>query len=371
PLAHWFWADARQGVPGLSLALMALMLALAANLGVGTMVGSFRATFTGWLNQRLVAELYLTLPDAATAARALDMVAPQVEAVLPIWRAEAMLAGQPGQVYGVADHATYRDHWPLLSAVPGVWDVLARGQGALVNEQLARRAGLALGDAVDLPGGALPVLGVYSDYGNPRPQVMVAVGVLTARFADVPRLRYALRLPPDRAADLARRLRADLALPEEAVVDQAAVKALSLAVFDRTFAVTAALNVLTLGVAGVALVSSLVTLSALRLGQLAPLWALGVARGPLARLEVARLLALAALTFALALPLGLALAWALLAVVNVQAFGWRLPMQVFPADWLRLLALALLAAGLAALWPARRLARATPAELLRRFAGDR
>ena len=34
----------------------------------------------------------------------------------------------------------------------------------------------------------------------------------------------------------------------------------------------------------------------------------------------------------LALPLGLALAWVLLAVVNVEAFGWRLPMQVFPGD---------------------------------------
>ena len=40
---------------------------------------------------------------------------------------------------------------------------------------------------------------------------------------------------------------------------------------------------------------------------------------------------LAALTAVAALPLGLALAWVLLAVVNVAAFGWRLPMQVFPA----------------------------------------
>jgi putative ABC transport system permease protein len=60
---------------------------------------------------------------------------------------------------------------------------------------------------------------------------------------------------------------------------------------------------------------------------------------------------LAALTGALALPLGLALAWVLLAVVNVEAFGWRLPMYLFPLDYLAR-GLALLAAGLAALWPA-------------------
>ena len=45
-------------LPGLSLALMALMLALATNIGVGTMVSSFRQTFVGWLDQRLVSEFY-------------------------------------------------------------------------------------------------------------------------------------------------------------------------------------------------------------------------------------------------------------------------------------------------------------------------
>jgi len=38
PLATWFWADSRQQLSGLSLALMALLLALAVNVGVGTMV---------------------------------------------------------------------------------------------------------------------------------------------------------------------------------------------------------------------------------------------------------------------------------------------------------------------------------------------
>ena len=46
PLAEWVWADARQEAGGLSLALMALLLALAVNVGVGTMVESFRTTFT-------------------------------------------------------------------------------------------------------------------------------------------------------------------------------------------------------------------------------------------------------------------------------------------------------------------------------------
>ena len=77
------------------------------------------------------------------------------------------------------------------------------------------------------------------------------------------------------------------------------------------------------------------------------------------------------LTVLAALPVGLLLAWVLLNIVNVEAFGWRLPMHIFPGDWLRLAGLSLLAATLAALWPARKLARTPPTELLKVFANER
>ena len=109
----------------------------------------------------------------------------------------------------------------------------------------------------------------------------------------------------------------------------------------------------------------------MRLPQVAPVWAQGMTRRVLARMELGRAVLLAGLTFLLSVPVGLALAWALLAVVNVEAFGWRLPMRLFPGDWLGLLALALVAALIAAAFPARRLARLGPDRLLRVFANDR
>lgn len=380
PVAQWVWADARQQVPGLSLALMALLLALATNLGVGTMVSSFRATFTGWLDQRLAAELYVTARTEAEAQQLRDRLAddPRVLAVLPVWRAEAGLHGQPGDIYGMADHATYRDNWPLLAAAPDAWARLARGDGVLVNEQLARRADLWPGAVLHVasPGmaagiGALDVVGVYSDYGNPRPQAIIGIDAFTAAFPAAPRLSHALRTAPQDAAALREDLIDGFGLPPDRVTDQAAAKALSLAIFERTFAVTAALNVLTLGVAALALVSSLVTLSGMRLAQVAPLWALGLTRRRLAMLEAVRTLALAAFTALAAIPAGLMLAWVLLAVVNVEAFGWRLPMQVFAADWARLGLWALVAVAAAAAVPVWRLARVPPERLLRVFANER
>jgi putative ABC transport system permease protein len=335
------------------------------------MVSSFRLTFTGWLDQRLASELYVTASTPDEVPALLAFLEPRTQAILPIWNVDTEILGAPAELYGVADHPTYRENWPLLAALPDAWDRIAEGEAAMVNEQLARREDLAPGDTIALPGGPATVAGVYSDYGNPLAQVLVSPDRLTATFPEVERLRYGLRVAPEDAPALATELTRDFGLDPGNIIDQSALKAFSLQVFERTFAVTGALNVMTLGVAGFAILTSLLTLAQMRLPQLAPVWALGLTRARLARLELLRALLLAALTMVLAVPVGLVLAWVLLAVINVEAFGWRLPMHLFPGQWAVLAGLALLAAALASLWPARKLATMPPSTLLRVFASER
>lgn len=371
-IAQWLWADMRAQLPGLSLALMALLLALATNIGVGTMVSSFRLTFTGWLEQRLASEIYVTTTSDAQAAELRDWLKGRADAVLPIRFTESKVAGQPVRIYGILDDPTYRDNWPLLVSDTDVWERLADGTGVMVNELLARRENLWPGATVTLgPGWSREVVAVYSDYGNPLGQVITSMPALLTHAPDVADRQFGIRVDPARAPALLDDLRRSFDPPLAAIIDQATIKAHSLEVFDKTFVITGALNILTLGVAGFAILTSLLTLWTMRLPQLAPIWALGVTRGRLARLEVLRSVALAGLTAVMALPLGLGLAWALLAVINVEAFGWRLPMYLFPLDWLVLFALALVAGFVAAALPARRLARLPPADLLRVFANER
>jgi ABC-type antimicrobial peptide transport system, permease component len=371
-VTQWFWADTRVQLPGLSLALMALLLALSANIGVGTMVSSFRLTFIGWLDQRLAAELYVTARDEDEAARLRQWLDGKHVTVLPIWSTEGEVLGRQVEIYGVADDPTYRDHWPLIRGNQDVWDAIASGNSALVNEQLWRQGEVDIGQELQLPGGwKVSVVGVYSDYGNPNGQVIVDVTALAQHYPDIPKLRYGLRVAPAVAADLQRQLMDEFGLPDGNVLDQASVKQRSREVFDQTFTVTGALNVLTLAVAGFAMFASLLTLSSRRLPQLAPVWAMGVRRRNLALLEVVRTLLLWSATFVAAIPLGLVLAWVLLSIINVEAFGWKLPMHVFPMDWLWLGLVALGAALLSVLLPVKRLATVHPADLLRIFANER
>ena len=372
PIGQWFWADTRQQLPGLSLALMALLLALAANVGVGTMVASFRGTFAGWLDQRLVSDLYVTAENEADIPALMAFLEDRSDAVLPIWHVDAEVMGAPAEIYGVVDHPIYAANWPLLSALPDTWDRIAEGAGALVNEQLARRERLSLEDPLPLPGGwTTTVIGIYSDYGNPLGQVVLPLEALTRNYPNVDRSDFGILVTDRNREALTAALTEEFGLPEDRITDQAAIKAFSLSIFERTFAVTAALNVLTLAVAGVAILTSLLTLASMRLPQLAPAWALGLTRTTLGRLEFIRALVLAALTFTFALPVGLVLAWMLLAIINVEAFGWRLPMHLFPLDWARLGALSLGAAGLASIWPAYQLAKRPPADLARVFSHER
>ena len=370
PVWTWFWADTRQQLPGLSLALMALLLAVSANIGVSTMVSSFRLTFVSFLDQRLAPELFVqvkTKDQSIALAAFLDLH--KIE-VLPLSKTQVSITNKPVALYGVRVGPTYRNNWVFLDETDGAWDLVARDTAVVVNEQLARRAGIWVGDLVQVaPDLALPIAAIVGDYGNPQGQVIVSENLFQNLHPDLYPSQFGIRTTE--APSLRAQLVNTADIDNNAIIDQASIKALSLEVFERTFVVTAALSILTLGVASFAILMSLLTLADLRVPQLAPVWALGLTRQRLGWLELLRAVLLAAIVVVCAIPLGLTLAWVLLTIINVEAFGWQLPMYLFPLEYVQLGGFALVAAFLAAMWPAIRLMRTPPSSLLRVFASER
>ena len=382
PLIHWALADMQLQLPRLSLAMMALLIALATNLGVGSMVGGFRLTFLDWLDQRLVAPLYLNAPaeqyadiDAWLADR------PEVFERLLTRRSDATLQaattpegsrslGTPIELYGITPGESLTPHWPLLATQQdrsSAW--VAFSDGAIfINEQLATAENLSPGDRLTLnaPGAneTLTIAAIYPDYGNPSGQVLMASPQLAARF-DAPPSSIGLVLSDDANVDALRTaLLERFDLGSDALSDQREIKRIATEIFERTFTITRALNVLTLAVAALALLASLLTQARSRRQQLAPLWALGVPRTQLAQLNLAQLSGAALATGLLAIPLGIAITWGLVAIINVAAFGWRLPLYLFPGEMAVTLTTAVGVALLAAALPTLRFWRASPRALL-------
>nr|WP_290822281.1 ABC transporter permease [Halomonas sp.] len=381
PLAHWAVADCQLQLPRLSLAMMALLIALATNLGVSSMVGGFRLTFLEWLDQRLAAPLYVNAAPS-TLAPMLEWLdaQPEVTSTLPTAQGSSQLTpassnAQAEQreiaLFGIAPVPTLTDQWPLLETTSGsaeAWSAFSTGQSVFINEQLAVAAQLTPGDSVMLESQDGPVTvsiaAIYPDYGNPRGQLLMPIQTLLEDFSGE---LASLGLVLDNTVDpttFHQALTERFDLSEEALINQQEVKELATRIFERTFTITRALNVLTLGVAALALLATLLAQARERQRQVAPLWAMGVSRRKLALLPLYQLGGLALLTAVAAIPLGIAITWVLVAIINVAAFGWRLPLIMFPWSIVATLATAVAVALLAAALPAIKLWRTSPRAIL-------
>lgn len=380
PLTQWALADLQLQLPRLSLAMIALLIALAANLGVGSMVGGFRLTFLDWLEQRLLADIYITPPPAKLAAIDdwLTQQAPGSERLLSIEADSQLLTRHRDQgelqslnlalsIKGITPTPTLMTHWPLLSSLESAWQDLTQGQ-VFINEQLARGQDLTLNDQLSLttPHGiiSVTVVGIYPDYGNPKGELIMSSDQVQQRFKVAPHAIGVILAPAQNVDVLRQQLLDDFHLAPSSLRDQRQVKASATAIFERTFAITRALNGLTLGVAALALFTSLLAQAPQRRKRLAPLWAMGVPLPRLLAIQLIQLASSALFTALLAIPLGVAITACLVWIINVAAFGWQLPLHVFPAEISFTLLTAILVALLAAVLPMLKLWRTPPRALL-------
>lgn len=112
------------------VATMAFMVALAANIGVETMVGSFRDTTDRWLSQRLAADIYL-YPSNSVASRMSQWLGQQPEVDAVWWRWEKDFASQQGPVQIVSTGASdgELDSLTVKLGVPNYWYHLHHARG--------------------------------------------------------------------------------------------------------------------------------------------------------------------------------------------------------------------------------------------------
>jgi putative ABC transport system permease protein len=225
-VAQWFWADTRQQLPGLSLALMALLAGDGGECRRGTMVSSFRLTFTGFLDQRLASELYVSARMPNRPAAIWRWPTPHADAVLPILERRPPVAGLPAEIYGAATTPPIATTGRSSRAVPDVWDALARARACWSTNSSRAAPGCRSGrPGRPAPGGGACRCGAsMATTATRSAQVIVTEALFRARF---PTPSAALR--PAGAPDEVDALRAALrrrGLPEGAMIDQAAIKAL-------------------------------------------------------------------------------------------------------------------------------------------------
>ena len=369
----WLVADSRWLLGPAALALMAMTLALVANSGLNTMIDSFRAATDQWLEQRLAADLFLRAPnDLDEIQSRVDALAPGVNAVERYRTAVDAPAPAGGfsrvEVVSLQDGERFRDSVDLVFGVAEAAALFEAGQGIYISERSWRLDGWQPGQTVEAcpTGEALPVLGVYHDYGNPLSQWLVSRDLFLACWPGLTPVSFSLYGPEGTPWENVRSgLIEALDLAEESVIDQKALKSVGMSVFDRTFAVTRALNGLTLLVAAIGIFCAVSAIHHHRVDQQALLASLGISRRQRGAMLLAQWGLLGLLCLVLVWPFGMLLAGYLASVVTPAAFGWSFPLQIDAARYLELAAWAMVSLFLAVLLPSLRLLRASPAALLR------
>ncbi len=364
------------GLSRSAVAVAALSVAVAATVGIGLMTDSFRASLQQWLLQTLQADIYLSREDGAALDPQLParlLALPQV-AELSAGR-EVQLESERGPVALLALQPASRsgDGFALLAGDPQrLWADFASRRLLLISEPFARHQRLAVGDRLRLhtPAGAtaFEIGGVFRDYASERGLLLLHRDHYRALWGDprIDSIGVYLREPADGASAATAALDAIRDIAGEARVRASArIRELSLAVFERTFAVTEVLRLLTVLIAFAGILGALLALQLERGRDSAILRAVGATPGQIWRLVGGQTLLMGLLAGLLALPLGALLGELLIAVINPRAFGWTLARHYSPGLFAEALLLALAAAALAGLYPAWRAARAAPAEALR------
>ncbi len=419
-LGRWALADVRFQLPHLRLAMMALLLTLIANIGVTSLVGSFRIALTHWLETRLSADIYVTAGvleptsisqqrwvksahqrieiDTTFSGRKMTIVGVDVDA--PDFTVASVIGADPGVFErwmsgDEIDQSPASGARSLDGSAPSrsvtdrpVVDSLASGDSVeyfvgsaassaetikvFANEQVRYLAGVEVGDAFDLPTAQgtrrFEVLGFFHDYGNVNYALHLPAQSFLKLFPNAEPQGWGLWVGDEQmeAAELGL---TELGVEPGSWVSQRDVLAISMAIFDRTFAITRALNTLTLLVAAVAIFASLLAVYQFRRNEYALWRSLGATWPTFFLVSGFPIILMTGVVMLLALPLGIALSWLLIHKINVISFGWTMPV-VTDAEPISFLFLVVAAVVLSAFLLASLGQRAAVSNALKELAGE-
>jgi putative ABC transport system permease protein len=316
-----------------ALAVMVSAAGCALLLGMGLMIGSFRANLQGWIEYTVQADLFIRVADDVRGLQSRQLASdlparlraiPGVSAVTSFARIPTKVRGQTIELGGtelglLMERGVYR-----LLAGSCTRSMLESGAAAMVSEVAARKLRLSPGQIVDVLGSDVLVCGVYQDFAAQSGALLVEHDTFKRVVGAYPMFSLGVYLAPTAPGATVVQAVRTVATKDALVLDNRALREQILATFDRTFSITFVVRLLLflmcLGGAAIGIAQLLWERSA----ELETFRLLGASSGQVGQ-SVGWLGAELALSALLAgLAGGGALSWLLLKVINPVSFGWSL-----------------------------------------------
>jgi putative ABC transport system permease protein len=364
-----------------SVLVGALSTAIAMLAAVGIMVGSFRETIAVWMDDTLQADLYLSPAVPAGADRNPTMpsdIVAQLEALKEVEAVDSFRAYQISYdglpiTLGAGDvkiASAFRHRPSATGKTPQqVYEQLVGRNAVMVSEPLANKHHIRPGDTITLPLAGKPVpflvADIYYDYSNERGYMVMDRATMLKYLPDTDVSNIAVYLKPGvplddgkRAVEMALRGHKLLVLSNRSIRQQA------MEIFDRTFAITYALEAIAVFVAVMGVGGALLALVIDRRREFGLLRFLGGSKTQVRNMILFEAGLLGLFANLAGLVLGLLLSLLLIKVINKQSFGWTIQFHWPVAILLGALTVVYAATIVAGLYPARIATQLVPIEVI-------
>jgi putative ABC transport system permease protein len=345
-----------------ALGIAAIVTSFSLMVAMLIMVNSFRTSLDSWLNRMLPADLYVRAARAGetgflTPDEQARIAAMPVLARVEFLRSQNLLLDPSRPPVILIARANPPELLPMVGAT--VTPAMDQPPPVWVSEVAADLYGFRVGERVALPiGEALPlftIAGIWRDYARQGGAIALERGLYERLTGDRLASEAALWLAPGASQqEAARALRGPLeSLANLEIASTREVRAASLALFDRTFAVTYALEIaaVLIGLFGVSV--SFGSQALARRREFGVLRHIGMTRSEIGAMLGSEGMLVSALGAGVGSALGCLVSLILVHIVNRQSFHWSMELHI---PWLPLmgLALALIAASIAtAIWSGR------------------
>ncbi|MDP9018226.1 MAG: FtsX-like permease family protein [Candidatus Eremiobacteraeota bacterium] len=372
----------RAGLNRYAVAVASLAVAVAMMTSIAILITSFRATIIDWAGQTLQADLFIKPPgvvDASFSGRFEPEFVKRVARVKGVSAVDTFrgfsIPFRGGTTFlGATNFSSFsaRNKVSFVGRVdvPALARQLAGSTNVIVSEPFVLRYGLSTGDmfSIDTPSGpvALRILATYNDYASDSGAFIMDQGTFLKLYHDPTVDSIAVYVGERVSLAQIRSAIIRAVAPDRIDIEtNRELRTVVLSIFDRTFAITNALYIVSIAIAVLGVVSTLFALVLERRRDIALLRYLGVTRGGVRRMVYTQA-GLVGITASLwGIILGVALSLLLIFVINRQSFGWVISLRVPYAFFLEVAVLICLAAVLAGIYPAAVAARIATAEVLR------
>jgi putative ABC transport system permease protein len=277
----------------------------------------------------------------------------------------AELASVEGSVVGAHPKSDFFSGRPAAE----VFAQLHNSDTVIVSEPFTNKHHVRAGDSIALSFGesrpAFRIADVYYDYGSERGVILMDRQTMLRYLPDPAPSNLAVYVSPGASLESVRAEILQAASGQHILIfSNRDLRSEAVRIFDRTFAITYALEAIAVVVAVMGIAGALLALVIDRRRELGLLRFLGAASSQLRKLILLEAGLLGLLANIAGLALGFALSLILIYVINKQSFGWTIRFHWPVAVLMAGLTIVYAATVLAGLYPARVAVQLNPLEVI-------